>query len=154
MKPEYRTIRIRQNDKSISEPVDTLRVPKAGWIREIRDAIGMTRRQLARRLRVTPQSADELETGEVAGSITVARLRRAADALDCRLVYALVPKQGSLDALVRERAELVARRLVLEVEQSMRLEDQGRDTETLREEIRFRAEELARKPGRALWEDA
>lgn len=154
MKPEYRTIRIRQNDKSISEPVDTLRVPKAGWIREIRDAIGMTRRQLARRLGVTPQSADELETGEVAGSITVARLRRAAEALDCRLVYALVPKQGSLDALVRERAELVARRLVLEVEQSMRLEDQGRDTETLREEIRFRAEELARKPGRALWEDA
>ena len=154
MKPEYRTIRIRQNDKSISEPVDTLRVPKAGWIREIRDAIGMTRRQLARRLGVTPQSADELETGEVAGSITVARLRRAAEALDCRLVYALVPKQGSLDALVRERAELVARRLVLEVEQSMRFEDQGRDTETLREEIRFRAEELARKPGRALWEDA
>jgi len=152
MKAEYRALRVRQHDRTLARSIATVDVPRSGWVHEIRTAIGMTGRQFARRLGVSSQTAAELEDAEAGDRITLARLRRAAEALDCRLVYAFVPRQGSLDAMVRRQAELTATRLVSEVEQTMALEDQRRDSEALRKEIQFRAAELARKPDSHLWE--
>ena len=73
------------------KPEDRFKAPPKGWIRAIRDALGMTGVQFARRLRIRPQSVDALEQSEATGSIQLKTLRRAAEALDCTLVYALVP---------------------------------------------------------------
>ena len=78
--------------------------PPRGWLRAIRDALGLTTKQLARRLGVSQPRVVALEKGEIEETVTLASLRRAAEALDCRLIYALVPDRPLVDTL-RERAE-------------------------------------------------
>ncbi len=97
--------------------------PVRGWVKAIREALGMTTAQLAGRLGVKQPSVVEMEQSEEKGSIELATLRRAAEALDCRLVYALVPNKP-LEATVRERARAFTRRRRGPVEHSMLLEDQ------------------------------
>lgn len=94
--------------------------PVRGWIRAIRSALGMTSAQLAKRLGIRQPSVVALEQSEAKGTIELATLRRAAEALDATLVYALVPNR-TLESMVRERA----RQRLAPLEHSMRLEDQG-----------------------------
>jgi predicted DNA-binding mobile mystery protein A len=97
--------------------------PVRGWIKAIREALGMTAAQLAKRLGVKQPSVVAIEQSEAKGTIELATLRRAAEALDCTLVYALVPNKP-LEQTVRERARLFARRRLEPIEHSMALEDQ------------------------------
>jgi predicted DNA-binding mobile mystery protein A len=80
--------------------------------------------QFARRLKVSPQSVDALEKSEANGSIKIETLRRAAEALDCTLVYALVPNT-SLEDAVHDRARRIALRDLGRVAHTMKLEAQG-----------------------------
>src|SRR5229473_8273716 len=98
-------------------------IPVRGWIKAIRESLGMTTAQLARRLGIKQPSVVAIEQSETKGSIELATLRRVAEALDCRLVYALVPKT-TLELAVRERARAFARRRRAAVEHSMLLENQ------------------------------
>src|ERR1700687_4512651 len=77
--------------------------PVRGWIKAIREALGMSTAQLAKRLRIKQPSVIALEKSEAKGTIELATLRRVAEALDCTLVYVLVPKKP-LQAIVRDRA--------------------------------------------------
>ena len=83
----------------------------------------MTTVQLAKRLHVKQPSVISLERSEARGSIELATLRRVAEALDCTVVYALVPNKP-LEKIVRDRARVFARRRLEPVEHSMMLEDQ------------------------------
>src|ERR1700730_5919753 len=83
--------------------------PSKGWIRAIRDALGMTSAQLAHRLGVSQPRIIELEKSEASGTVTLNTLQRAAEALGCRLVYALVPGQPLADNL-RGRADPIGGR--------------------------------------------
>ena len=124
--------------------------PPRGWLRSLREALGMPRDEVARRLGMTKQGVSKLETSEADGSISLDTLRRAAEALDARLVYALVPNR-SLEAIVDQRANEVARRDVERVRHTMLLEDQRGgegDTERLVAEL---AEQVKTSP--ALWRD-
>jgi len=103
---------------------DRLQPPPKGWIKAIREALGMSGVQLAKRLRVKPQAIEALEKSEAAGTIQIKTLRRAAEALDCRLVYALVPN-SSLEGAVRERAHKMAQRDLGRVARTMALEAQA-----------------------------
>jgi predicted DNA-binding mobile mystery protein A len=104
-------------------PVAKYTPPVKGWIRAVREALGMTAEQLGRRLGVKQPSVIQLEQSEAKGSIELATLRRVADALDCALVYAFVPKK-SLEETLRARARSFIRRRLAPVEHSMLLEDQ------------------------------
>lgn len=97
--------------------------PARGWIKAVREALGMTTSQLAARLDVKQPSVVTMEQSEVKGTIELATLRRAAQALDCTLVYALVPNKP-LETTIRARARAFARRRLGPVEHSMLLEDQ------------------------------
>jgi predicted DNA-binding mobile mystery protein A len=108
--------------------------PPKGWIRAIRDALGMSSEQLGRRLSLRSQSIDDWEKTEVNGSIQLATLRRAADALDCTLVYALIPKT-SLEETVQSRARRIAMRELRRVAHTMKLEDQETDDIDQKEQI-------------------
>jgi predicted DNA-binding mobile mystery protein A len=145
---------IRHLDKRFValRPLARAQRPPKGWLRAIRDALGMTTAQLGKRLGVSQPRIVELEQSEVSGSVTLNTLQRAAEALGCRLVYALVPDRPLADT-VRERAELVATRQANAVAQSMRLEDQEvTDREVAKELRRQQAERLLRRPAR-LWDE-
>src|SRR5260370_28836373 len=83
--------------------------PVRGWIKAIREALGMSTAQLAKRLKIKQPSVIALEKSEAKGTIELATLRRVAEALDCTLVYALVPKKP-LESVVRGRARSLVRR--------------------------------------------
>jgi len=113
--------------------------PVRGWIKAIRAALGMSTAQLAKRLRVKQPSVVALEQSEAKGTMELATLRRVAAALDCTLVYALVPNKP-LEATVRDRARAFARRRLEPVEHSMLLENQkvaakAKDSKARLEEI-------------------
>ena len=117
--------------------VERYTVPVRGWTKAVREALGMTTAQLAKRLGIKQPSVVAMEQSEVKGTIELATLRRVAEALDCTLVYAFVPKKP-LDAVVRERARLFSRLRRGPIEHSMLLEDQavpGKDTEKRLDEI-------------------
>jgi predicted DNA-binding mobile mystery protein A len=119
------------------EPVSLYTSPVRGWIKAVREALGMTTAQLAKRLGVKQPSVVALEQSEAKGTIELATLRRVADALDCTLIFALVPKKP-LEAMVRDRARNFALRRREPVEHSMLLEDQKvkeQDTEARLDEI-------------------
>jgi len=112
-------------------------VPVRGWTKAVREALGMTTAQLAKRLGVKQPSVVAIEQSEAKGTIELATLRRVAEALNCTLVCAFVPNQP-LETTVRERARLFARRRRDPVEHSMLLEDQavtGKDAEKRLDEI-------------------
>src|SRR4051812_40421450 len=100
---------IRHLDKRFAalRPLATAPRPPKGWLRAIRDALGMTTAQLARRLGVSQPRIVELEQSEVGGTVTLNTLQRAAEALGCRLVYVLVPERP-LAEVVQERARRLA----------------------------------------------
>ncbi|HNY32523.1 MAG TPA: mobile mystery protein A [Fibrobacteria bacterium] len=104
-------------------PATRFVAPVRGWIKAVREALGMTTAQLADRLNVKQPSVVSLEQSEAKGAIELATLRRVAQALDCTLVYALVPNKP-LETMVRDRARLFGRQRMGPVEHSMALEDQ------------------------------
>lgn len=106
------------------QPLRELTRPPHGWIRAVRDALGMSAAALAARLGTTGSAVIRLEQSESADRVRLDTLRRAADALGCDLVYLLVPRRR-LTTVVRERARQLARREVAAVYQTMRLEDQA-----------------------------
>jgi predicted DNA-binding mobile mystery protein A len=124
--------------------------PPKGWIRAIRETIGMSGVQFAERLGVTSQSIADLEKSEALGTIQLASLRKAADALDCDLVYALVPKT-SLDGSVQGRARKIARRALLQVTRTMTLESQQATGRNMEDEIADYIRDHVRD--RDIWDD-
>ncbi len=138
-------------DKRLSglKPENRFTPPPKGWIRAIRDALGMTGVQLAKRLSVRPQTVDALERSEASGSIQLGTLRRAAAALDCTLVYALVPN-SSLEGAVAARAHMIAVREFERVAHTMKLEAQETGNAGKEERIEDYARSL---DVRRLWDE-
>ncbi len=98
--------------------------PARGWLRAVREAMGLTQRQVAARAAVKRQSYAQFETAEERGSISIASLRRAAGAMDCELVYYVVPR----GPVARTYAELAGihdpmSRHLKATDQSMALKD-------------------------------
>jgi len=111
----------------------------------------MSFRQIGQRLALTQQSVAELEHAEQTGSITLKNLRRVAEAMECRLVYAFVPNE-SFESLVQQQAEQVADQIVQRVEISMSLEDQGTESNAQRQRKEDLTGELVRTTPRNLWD--
>lgn len=145
---------IRHLDKRFAalRPLAKSPRPPKGWLRAIRDALGMTTAQFGKRLGVSQPRIIELEQSEASGGVTLNTLQRAAEALGCRFVYALIPERPLTD-VVQERAEAVAARQLGAVAQSMRLEDQEVKSKEMAKELhRRQVEQLLRRPAR-LWDE-
>lgn len=154
MPDNYHLLRLTQLDETLRqfEPLRRIPKPRTGWIRAIRQALGMSSVQLARRLNVTQQAESKMERSERDGTISLASLHHIARALDCELVYALVPRTSLKDTIVAQARRVAAVRLN-KVSHTMRLEAQGissRAEDQRRREIE--ADLLARMP-RYLWNE-
>lgn len=126
--------------------------PSGGWLRAIRLAVGMPSSHAARKLRISASTLREFENNEATGAISLKTLKRAADAMDCDLVYFLFPRAGSLQAMIEKQAQKRAEALVRPVAHSMLLE--GQSTAAARERIDELSKELAATPNASLWDDA
>jgi len=122
--------------------------PQAGWLRAVRDALGMSTRDMAARLGVTSMAISKLEASERAGTIGLDTLSRTADALGCDVVYALVPRVP-LEQQMRRQAEAVARAELNPVATTMALENQTVDSQTTQSLVEDRIAELI--DSRGLW---
>jgi len=153
MTTQNRSIARKQLDQRLQAFAELKKTqpPMRGWIRAIRDALGMTAEQLARRMGVQRQRVHALEKGEVAGTATINSVKKAAEAMDCVFVYALVPRD-SLQANVERQALKYAKKLHAAVQHSMVLEQQGLTAEESRQGIQANAERIARETVRDMWE--
>lgn len=132
--------------------VTSYRSPVRGWIKAVREALGMTTAQLAKRLGVKQPSVVAIEQSEAKGTIELATLRRVAKALDCTLVYALVPNQP-LEMAVRVRARAFVRRRREPVEHSMLLEDQKVSQKVMKRDTEAQLDEIIRETNPRLFWD-
>jgi predicted DNA-binding mobile mystery protein A len=123
---QTRSARRRLDAKLATLDRNALARPRSGWIRTIRESLRMTQGDLGRRLGVKAQSVQDIEASEREGRVRLDTLRRAADAMNCDLVYALVPRE-SLDATVAAQARRIVAAEVKAAERSMALEAQEAD---------------------------
>lgn len=138
--------------KTLDSHISSVRIcerPSEGWIRSIRKAIGMSMRQLAERIGITQQSILKLEENEIDNTITLKTLKKAAEAMDCKLVYAIIPNNGSLQDIVKKQAYNKAKSVVIPVNHTMLLEAQ--EVGNLKEKIAETAEELANELNSKFW---
>ncbi len=110
----------------------------------------MSAEQLAARIGVTKPRVYEIEKAEISGSITLNSLERAAHALDCQLVYTLIPRQP-LQKTVEIRAMEIARERIRAASHSMSLEDQALDENEFSEHIERLAREILDQGGPEFW---
>ena len=140
-----------QNLQPFSESRKVL-VPERGWINTIRTALNMTMAQLGTKLNITRQGVKRIEESEANGTITLNSLKDVAMALDLNMVYALVPKNGTIDDLIQEKADKLAQKIVLRTNQNMKLEDQGIGDDKIIETIKELANEIKREMRKSLWD--
>ncbi len=98
--------------------------PKNGWIKTIRQALSMPLAFVANKLNISEQSVNQLENNEAFETISLKSLRKLAEAIDCELHYAIIPRERSLQKIIKKRAEYKARLIIKEVNKTMELEDQ------------------------------
>jgi predicted DNA-binding mobile mystery protein A len=154
MPKDFGKLRTRQLDHTFERlaPLRSVDRPRKGWLKVIREALGMTVEQVADRLDVTKSMVSKYERAELDETITLATLRRVASALDADLMYAVLPRK-SIEELRRERALTAARRRVQSVHQSMALEDQAVSAEERERQIAELADELLIERSRTIWDE-
>lgn len=155
MKTSFSELKLRQLDANLNRwrSADLPPRPPTGWIKAIRDGLGMSATHLAVQLGVTISTVTRLETSEADDTISLATLRRAAEALGCELHYALVPKQSLADTL-ENRALTLARQQMASVSHTMALEAQATTRETVEAQTRALAETLLKGSRRNLWRES
>lgn len=127
-------------------------MPPRGWINAIRTAMNMSLVQLAKRLKKTSVSVKEIEEREQNKTITLNKLMEVAEKLDLQFVYALLPKESSIEKIIEKRALQVAREIVMRTSHSMKLEEQENKEERLQKAIKDRAEQIKQEMPKYLWD--
>lgn len=143
--------RIRFDDlifKKIKQ-VDHIKRPSQGWIKEMRNLLGMTVTQLSKRLKVEPSTVTRLEQSEANDAITLKSLKTVAENLECELVYFLIPKKDIMTTLY-DRADEVLKKQSDKVRHTMSLEGQD-DYESVEETIK--KSNLILTQGNKLWDE-
>ena len=152
MKSRFKDLKQRQLDAGLTRwrSAELPARPPSGWIKAIREALGMPAAHLAKRLGLVPSTVLRMETSEADDTISLGSLRRAAEALDCELQYALVPRQ-SIAQTMESQANKVARERMAAVVHTMALEAQATSNETVDTQMKELAESLLKGSRRELW---
>jgi predicted DNA-binding mobile mystery protein A len=152
MDSRMKQLRLEQVQASVAAYSDLTnrRPPPRGWLKAIRESLGLTERQQADRLGITGSALHKSESAEAEERITLGQLRKLANGLDCELVYALVPRQP-LTQVVEDRARSIALQEVSGVAHTMSLEDQRPAIDRLRKQVEQRTAELLRGRWSDLW---
>jgi predicted DNA-binding mobile mystery protein A len=149
---KFQTIQLEQIDQVLAEwrSISLRRRPALGWVHSIRSALGMTAVAFARRLGMTHAGILKLEKSEVDESISLASLRKLAQALDCDLEYALIPRIP-LKQYLEDRAMELAREQLMPLTHTMSLEDQSTTPAMKQLQLELIAKEILDGSRRDMW---
>ena len=145
---------IEQLDQKLKpfQETEIVLVPDKGWINTIRTTLNMTMAQLGIKLGVTKQGVKRIEESEAKGSISINSLKEVGNALELKLVYGFIPKDGTIDNLINNKAQTLARKIVSRTNQNMKLEDQGISEDKIDDSINDLAKEIKREMRKSLWD--
>ncbi len=133
-----------------NNPIKTFEITPKSWVRVIRQALGMTSIELAKRLKINQSAVTQLEQREELGTVTLKTLREAANALECDLYYVIAPRV-SLEATINKQAMAMARKKLDVVAHSMALEAQLVSPKQRELQVVLLAEEIKQTMPTTLW---
>lgn len=151
---EIKRLQLKQLDKRCGrlQKILELSSMREGWIKQIREALGMSARQLATKVGISQPTLAKIEKSETERTVSLKTLDKIAEALECKVIYAFVPRD-SFRKIVYRRALAASEKLVRRVSHSMDLEKQGISSKERQAQIQEIADELARNLSRDLWEN-
>jgi predicted DNA-binding mobile mystery protein A len=119
---KYQSLRLNQLTERLQpdQLLHALQRPVGGWLKAVRQALGLSLKSVANELKMSPQAIHQFEKSEAAGAISLRQLEAVAGAMGCRVVYSLVPREGTLTDLANSKNDLARRA----VQHSMALEGQ------------------------------
>jgi len=143
-----------QTDSKIKSFVTVKKViiPSSGWVHAIRLSLGMSLKQLGRRMNITAQSVKEIEEREKAGTISINVLRQFGKSLNLKFIYGFIPEKESISEMVKQRALEIAKEIVLRTSVNMSLEDQKNSEKRLRKAIKEKTLEIQQEMPKYLWD--
>lgn len=152
MEKQLRDLQLQQMDALLGtwKSAQLSARPKSGWVRAVRETLGMSAAAFARRLGITHAGVRKLEASEASDAITLASLRKLAQALNCDLQYALVPRT-SLSQQIQDRAQTVVKEKLQPIAHSMALEDQAVNGPLNKLQFDLAVKELLEGSHRKLW---
>jgi predicted DNA-binding mobile mystery protein A len=137
---------------NMANGLSKLNTPKEGWIRTARKALGMSGAQLARRLNISRQHVAQNERNELSRAITLRTLDEMAAAMNCRVVYAIVPDKP-MGQIMSDRAREKAERVVQQTAMHMALEEQSVSSASLKFQLEQLELEMLKNHPSNLWND-
>jgi len=145
---------LEQIDRKIFllKKAEDITIPSSGWVYALRQALGMSLRQLGKRMGITPQSVKEIEEREKSGTISLNVLKQVGNSLGLKLIYGFIPEGKCLEEMIEKRAIELAREIVSRTSISMKLEDQGISPKRIRKAIAEKAEEIKLEMPKYLWD--
>jgi predicted DNA-binding mobile mystery protein A len=154
MQSKHRRIMREQLDKTFEKlsSVRGVQPPVKGWLRSIREALGMSGKQLGERIGVSQPRVVQIEKDELSGALTLKTMRQVAEAMDCMFVYALVPRT-SLEETMRDQAKKVAEQRLSRTSHTMLLEDQLVSNDERKKMLDAKVEDLIRELPKDFWSD-
>jgi predicted DNA-binding mobile mystery protein A len=154
MQSKHRRIMREQLDKTFEQlaKVKVLQPPVKGWLRSIREALGMSGKQLGERVGVSQPRVVQMEKDEISGAVTLKTMRQVAEAMDCVFVYAVVPRT-SLEETLRQQAKKVAENRLSRTSHTMLLEDQLVSNDERKKMLDAKVEDLMREMPKDFWSD-
>src|ERR1700722_1342218 len=110
-KKESQSLRLNQLVGKVhpNQPLGAVQRPVSGWLKAVRQALGRSLKSVAAELRSSPQAVHQLEKSEAAGTISLKQLELVAGAIGCRVVYSLIPREGTLLELANAADEQTRR---------------------------------------------
>ena len=127
-------------------------IPSSGWVFSIRQALGMSLRQMGNKMGITAQSVKEIEQREQNETISLKVLRQFGKSLNLKLIYGFIPQDGSLENIIEKRAHELALEIVNRTSISMKLEDQENKSSRIQKAIKDKTIEIRNEMPRHLWD--
>lgn len=106
--------------------------PQQGWLKTIREFLGMTTTQLAKKLEISQPRIVAMEKNE--RNVKISTMERIADTLNCDFSYAFVPREN-IDDIIYNQAKKKAQKILNKVNKNMGLENQLAKTDDLLKDI-------------------
>lgn len=128
-------------------------IPKKGWVRTIRESLSMSSDVLAQRMGCKRSNITAIEQREIKKTISLETLENVAKALNCTLVYSLIPNEP-LNKILENQARLVAQNKIKRINHFMKLEQQGLDPKQLKNQEDDLVQELLQGNLKKIWNDS
>ena len=149
---QFKELEINQLDKKLRAwtPLAAISRPPSGWLRAIRTAMDIPAAYVAKRAQISRPRVLQIEKAEQSEAITLRTLRQLAHAMDCELVYAVVPRKP-LRQRLEDQIRNVAQSMLARVQHTMSLEDQSLQSKDLKDQLSRLIDTVRASSRRKLW---